>query len=356
MDRYIASQFFKYFLAGLVVFATIFLAADFVGNFVRYGDVETGVLLRFYAYLAPEIIYKMMPIACLVGTTFTLSNLNRTNELIALFGAGLSLVRVVAPIFILVSALSVTFFWMNDHILPQLAQKKNYVYYVEIRKRPGLYSTVKANRIWYRSNGILFNIKALNTNDATMQGLTMYYLNSNWSLVQKIQARSAKARPGQWELKDGLVTRFTDNSSFPQTERFETKVITMGEDVEDIQSTTSSSDIMDINQLKKFIEKNKAAGLDTLSYEVDYHGRFGFLFAALVMTLLSIPFSVKEKRSGGRFVNVSLCIGLAFAYWLLFSFSLSFGRNGLIPPTISAWAPNTLFLGASTYLFSRLKK
>ena len=41
---------------------------------------------------------------------------------------------------------------------------------------------------------------------------------------------------------------------------------------------------MDLKLLRKFINKNKEAGLDTLHYEVEYHSKFGFAFAAFVMS------------------------------------------------------------------------
>ena len=356
IDRHIANLFLLFFFVGLVVFSTLFLAVDSIGSFIRYGTVGTDVFLRFYVYFTPEIVCQMMPMACLAGTIFTLSSLNRTNELVALFGVGMSLARISAPILVLVSTISVAFFWVGDRILPKLVQKKNYIKYVEIKKRPGLYSTVKTNKIWYKSDDILFNIKTLNANDSTAQGLTMYYLDSDWKLVRQIQARSVKIRDGLWDLQDGLVTQFTDASSFPQTQKFKMKMVTMGEGVNDIQSTAHSFDIMGIDQLGRFIKRNKEAGLDTLSYEVDYHRKFGFAFAALVMALLGIPFSVGGQRSGGKFMNIGLCIGFGFAYWFLFSSSLTLGRNGLIPPAISAWAPNVIFSGASIYFLRRLKK
>lgn len=55
-------------------------------------------------------------------------------------------------------------------------------------------------------------------------------------------------------------------------------------------------------------------------------------------------------------VNVGLCLGLAFAYWVAYSSALTLGRNGAIPPVVAAWGPNLLILGFANFLFMRLKR
>lgn len=355
VDRYIAKLFLSFFLGGLVVFVTIFLAVDFMGSFARY-EVSIDVLFRYYSYFLPSVVYQMVPVACLVGTIFTLSTLNRTNELIALFSVGMSLARVCFPILALVAVISVLTFWVGDRLLPRFAQQKTYIEYVEIKNKPGLYSTVKTDKIWYRSQNTLFNIQTLNPNKAQAQGLTLYYFDSQWNLIQLIQARDVKLKSRFWELQTGTVTLFPENQSFPLTREFDEKVISMSEDLADIQSTANSSDVMSIKELARFIKKNKEAGLETLRYEVDYQGKYAFALAAFVMSLMGIPFSVGSRRSGGAFVGVGLCLGFAVLYWILFSSSMTLGKNGLLPPMAAAWSPNILMGGLSIYFLLRLRK
>jgi len=359
IDRYIARLFLGYFIGGLLVFVTLYLAMNFM-TFTFGGagaEADMPALFRYYGYLAPEIIYQMIPVACLMATLFTLSTLQRSNELVALLSMGTSLFRICVPILSIVIFISLTTFWLSDRVLPRLAQKKNYVLFVEIRKKPGLYSTVKTNKIWYRTENVLFNIKTLNADQAKAQGLTLYYFDSNWDLIQLITAQDVDMKEGKWDLKKGTVTLFTKESSFPLTRTFVDKEVSMNEDVSDLKSSSDSSAVMSLGELGKFIRRNKEAGLDTVRYEVDYHSKFGFAFAAFVMSVMGIPFSVSRKpRSGGFFVNVGLCLLLAFLYWSLYSSSLTLGSHGQLPPLLAAWAPNLLILLVSFVFFLRLKK
>ncbi|MCM2283008.1 MAG: LptF/LptG family permease, partial [Bdellovibrionaceae bacterium] len=90
IDRYIARLFAGFFIAGLLVFVSLFITVDFMSNINRF-DAPVEAVGRFYAYAVPGIIYQMIPVACLLGTIFTLSALNRNNELVALFSSGMSL-------------------------------------------------------------------------------------------------------------------------------------------------------------------------------------------------------------------------------------------------------------------------
>ncbi|MGE0527101.1 MAG: LptF/LptG family permease, partial [Bdellovibrionales bacterium] len=264
--------------------------------------------------------------------------------------------RVSVPILIVVAVVSAGSFMVGDQVLPRLLQKRNYVEYVEIKKRPGLYSTVKTNKIWFRSENILFNIKSLNPETGRAQGITLYYFDPDWDLTQLIAAREVEMTGSLWELKEGLVTLFAAESSFPLTRSFRKKTITMNEDLNDIQSTANSSEIMSLRELGRFIARNKEAGLDTLRYEVDYHAKFGFAFAALVMSMVAVPFSVSRSRSGGMFINLGICLALAFLYWVAYSSAITLGEHGALPPVAAAWGPNLLMVGLTALLMKRLKR
>lgn len=356
IDQYVARLFALFFLAGLAVFTTLFLAVDFLSFAMRFSDAGMDSLIRYYAYFTPAIIYQMIPVGSLLAIVFTLSALNKSNELVALFSSGMSLARVSAPMLVIVALLSAFSFWLGDRVLPRFEQKKNYVYYVELKKTPGLYSTVNTNKIWYRSENILFNIQTLNPDEATAQGMTLYYFNEAWDLVQVITAQTVSMLGGSWQLNSGTVTLFDTESSFPMTQTFQEKKIAMNEEVADLKSSSQASSIMSLGELKRFIKKNKDAGLDTIAYEVDYHSKFGFAFASLVMAMMGIPLSVSKQRSGGLFLNAGICIGLAFLYWALYSSALTLGRHNVIGPIVAAWAPNTLSLIGSFYLLLRLNK
>ena len=229
VDRYILKMFLAYFAGGLVVFLTIFLAVDALSMTMNFPEAAGSSLVSYYLFYLPEVLYQMVPIACLIGVLFTLSSLSRSSELLALFACGLSLMRICLPIFLGVALLSGITFTAADQLLPRFVQLKNYTYYHQIKKHPAQYSTVKTDRIWYRSKNTIFNIKTINRQKATAEGLTLYQFSENWDLSQMITASHVELMGQKWKLLKGSITLFTSSSSFPLTQDFDEKIISIDE-------------------------------------------------------------------------------------------------------------------------------
>lgn len=355
MDRYIAKEFIKFFIASVIVFTTLYLAVDMLSSIWQLKAPST-VVWEFYLLKIPMIVYQMTPVSCLMATIFTVSTLSRSNELVALFSAGVSLARATAPVLFMTVLIAIGSFFVSDRLVPSFTKKRNYVYFVEIKKTPSLYYTVKTNKIWYRSKDLIYNIKTFNPEKNLVQGLTIYYFNNQWKLMQLINAAEAVFQGSNWNLKDGSVTLFTDDNSFPITQNFKSKSITLDERPNDIQDIDNNSDVMSVQELRRYIKKNKEAALDTTRYEVAYHGKFSFAFVSFVMAFLGIPFSVQKDKSGSFALNVGVCLGFVFIYWTLVSMGLSLGGHGSLSPLLAAWLPNAIMLVVGVYFLLRLKK
>jgi lipopolysaccharide export system permease protein len=128
IDRYISGLFWFYFIGGLVIFTTVFLAVDALSTMVTYKDVAPLSLLHYYAYSLPETFYRMAPVACLLSTVISISTLNRNSELIALFSVGMSLLRVTAPILLWVCVICGGVFLISDRVMPGFAKTKKFCF------------------------------------------------------------------------------------------------------------------------------------------------------------------------------------------------------------------------------------
>lgn len=357
LDRYIIRYFLSYSFASLTLFVSLFIAIDSVSKISRF-DASTTVLLSYYFYSLPAIVHLMIPASVLASTIFVLSNLSRTNEMTAVFNMGVGLFRICTPILILAALFSSITFWIGDRILPAFEKRRNYVFYAEIKKQPGLYSLVKTNKIWYRSGDILFNIKTLNPDKKMAQGITLYYFDPAWNLIQVIAAKEVSIDRGSWTLSDGHLTLFATESSFPLTQSFTTKQIYLGEEVADLSSTARSSSVLTLHDLNRFIAKNKTAGLDTVAFEVDYHSKMSFPISPIVMALMGIPFSLRKPRASGgsALMGLGICVGLAFLYWIIYNSFVTLGKHGAIMPVLAAWTPNGILLLISIVICFRLRK
>lgn len=356
IDRYILKSFVFYLFAGLTVFVTLFMAIDFVTATAKY-DVSMAIFAQYYVYYTFEILFQLVPVACLLGTLFTLGTLNKNSELVAMFSMGMSLFRVSVPIITGTAVLSLALFLFSNQFITRLVDKKNYIFYVEMKKKPHMYSTSKQENIWYRSGQNIFNINLLNSKEEKASGITVYTFSSGWTLQQILEAKEAEVKTGLWTLRDGKVTVFFDDYAAPVSEKFTDRTLAVGEDVIDIKSTAKASSVMAVGELRRYISRNKEAGLNTVAFEVDYYAKFSYMFTSLVMVLLGVAFSIgSSPRAGGVLVNLQKCLLVTICYWGVYSSSLTLGKHGAMPPLIAAWGPNVLMILIATFLIWRQKK
>lgn len=356
VDRYILGLFWGFFVAGLLVLVVLFLSTDALSLMVRSTDVGVKSILSYYTYFLPEIIHKMIPVSCVIATVLTISTLNKGHELIALFASGMSLFRISRFLFISVVVICILDYGLSDQVVPAFTKRKSFVYYNDIVKNPGKFQTVKTDKIWYRSKNTIFNIKTLDADGHTAFGLTLYFFDEKWKLIQLLTAESVKMTGENWTLEDGTVSVFDEASSFPLFDKFKEKKITMLEDAQDLSSTGQTSDLLTQRELKQYIRKNRDAGLDTTSFEVEYYTKISFSLAGLVMSLLALPFSVGQVRGGSMVKNVGICLGLVITYWVFFSSSQAMGNHGVVPALLAAWVPNFVMGGVGAFFLLRLNK
>ncbi|MBI1983346.1 MAG: LPS export ABC transporter permease LptF, partial [Acidobacteria bacterium] len=127
LDLYILRGWFFYFAVLLVGFAGIYMIFDFfqlLSDVVR-NRIGAGVVLDYYRFLAPQIIYLMLPLSVLVATLVNFGILAKTNQITALKSAGISVYRASAPILVVAAALSLAMFVLEDTYLPETNQRQD---------------------------------------------------------------------------------------------------------------------------------------------------------------------------------------------------------------------------------------
>lgn len=113
-------------------FALIFVGAFFICLFVfmmqftwRYVDELIGkglsleILAQFYLYMGITLIPTSLPLAILLASLITFGNLGEQLELLAMKAAGVPLIRIMKPIFMVVLLLSSTSFVFQNYMSPQ---------------------------------------------------------------------------------------------------------------------------------------------------------------------------------------------------------------------------------------------
>lgn len=350
IDRYVLKEFITFFVSILSLLVLIFYVAEFLR-----GEAEaTAIKILIYnSFQLPMTLVQVTAPAAMLATMAALSMLNRRNELIAMQAGGIGITHITALIFGAILIICCINLVVNDRIVPPLARKRTAYLWREIKGRTDLSLDIKSSKIWLRNKNYIYNLRTFDRAKHSIQGFGIYFFDERFRLKEHIAAESAHFEGGEWILKNGMMAVFPEASAFPLNKHFDVKSIKLPVDPDDFGEIEHQVDTLRLKDLFAFIKRNRESGLNTKSYEVDFHSRLSISFIPIIMALLVIPYSIRPRRQGGLGKDVSFCIFWILFYWILFSISQSFGRSGAIEPWISVWTPSAFFLAISLLLMVR---
>ena len=336
VDSYLLSTFLGYFFLSLLVVCSLFLFIDVISTLSRF-DVSGGVFLAYYFNYLPWIVTQMQPIAGVLATVFLFVSLQKNHELVVFYSLGLSIYRVLTPVLSILMLMALFSWFMTDVVVPKSMQKRNYYYYVEMKNRPGDFNKLRKSNVWFRTPEAIINFgKVVSQNE--VENIKIFLLDrEKWRPKKLIQAKSSLLNEKKWIYKNVSITDYSGSS--PVTKNLETYKTKALEDLKEFKKRQSKLNTMSLSQLSYAIKKAEEASMSTLKLKTEYHGKLSFIFSALFLSLLVLPFCLGNQRSSNVFIGLSVAMLSVMGYWIFYSSMLNFGKSGLVPPLIAGWLP-----------------
>ncbi|MDE6023386.1 MAG: LptF/LptG family permease, partial [Muribaculaceae bacterium] len=150
-----------------------------------------GVLGELFFYAAVSMVPMALPLAILLASLMTFGNLGEKFELTAMKASGISLIRVMAPLIILVSVISVGAFFFQNDVLPK-AQVKMYTLLFSVKqKSPEL--EIPENVFYGEIPGYNLLVKEKNRDTGMLYDVMIYDVNhgDNVTILLADSARMA---------------------------------------------------------------------------------------------------------------------------------------------------------------------
>ena len=352
VDRFLARRFLEPFLICLAAFVGIYLISEV---FERFDDlVHFGALgslgAEYFLLKLPLITSQLLPVASMAGVLLCFALLNRSGEVLAFQGLGISRLELAAPILALGVMISLFDFGFSETVVPWATRQARYIYTVQIKRRE--LKGVFANRgIWMRARDGFLSIDSYDPKQMILHGLTVYHMSPDYSLHDIHRAQSARWDGKQWVLTglevfqlkpDGTIAPIADDDF-----RFEAKPA-------DFSLVRQDPEEFSLAELNRYIHSLRRKGLDPGGYLVDRDLKYALPLSCLILVAIGTVLSLDplpRNLSLGRGFGLGVAIG--FGYWVALGFTSSFGRSGLIPPWAGAWLPNAVFacIAASIFLF-----
>lgn len=149
---------FSFFaLTGVILINTLARRlADLAGK-----GLPPRVIAEFFILALPATLALTFPMAVLAAVLYTFSTLTAENEITALKASGVDLRRLLAPILVLATLLTVVMIWFNDRVLPESNHRWSQLIVDIGRKTPTfLLEEQTLNRVAPQSGGKVYYLRA----------------------------------------------------------------------------------------------------------------------------------------------------------------------------------------------------
>lgn len=354
LDRYITKSIIKIFTFTILTFCFLYVLIDMTSQLDEFIDrkIPISILVKYYIAYFPIILSQpISSVSCLIAVLFTFSNLSTNNEVIAMRSSGLNFWQITKPAIMFGLVISMLVFWVNERLVPQATEitnqirNENMILLVDrIRKKK---EKIK-NLTFYGLKNRLYFIDTFDPHTNELKGITIIEHDQQQNIKQKINAYRGVWTGIAWKFYQCQITTFNiDNISAPlKIKIYKDKLMDIKETPEDFLKQRLNVTSMNIRQLQSYINRfSKSGAVKALNnLRVDLHQKIAYPFGNFVIVLVGLPFVLMiRNRKGGAFVSIGLALVLGFLYYVANAVSLAFGKSGLFPPVISAWATPVLF-------------
>jgi len=359
ISRYIFKEMIPPFVINLVFFTFMFLMTrilEITDMIVNYG-VNLGTVVKIMGFTMPFFLQFIIPMSVMMAVLLTFLKMSTDNEIIALKAGGVSLYRLLPPVFIfaLVGVVLTGFTAIYGLPTGRMAIKR-LLYEVavnntEIGLKPRTFNDA--------FSGVMLYVNKIEQATRTLLDVFIEDQRSNDVVSTVVSPRGrifSQPEQGVFQLRlyNGSINQVDVKDRTAHTVQFETYDIRL-----DIQKNVGvaaggpkNQEEMSIPELLAYIEKAQKKDDRYYLTLMEFHKKFSLPFSCLFLALLAVPLGV-QSRQAKRSFGVGLGLIYFLFYYLMLSAGWVFGETGAYPPLIGMWVPNLVMGVIGLFLLIR---
>lgn len=358
LDRYVAELFVGSYAVALLLVTGIFVIINLASNLDEYlrpgpdGVSPSGWLVaKLYVYQTPFLFLEVAPFVTLVGGLFTASRLMKNREVVAALAAGVSVRRMLLPVFLLGGLLGAGMFGFREWVSESLGARRDALvdYLTERRPEPVL------ENLWVkdpRGNPVRVDAfyPGVQGEPPRLEGLgATLRQGERWT---NVVAKSAvfDAASSTWVLEGG-----TREDVYGGAKTREELASLPGEDFTPRDLRTAWKGRRHPTELS-FAETLELLKRDpdAIGWQTLLQSNLAFPFAHLVLLFVGLPFLLNHARSKGPSGGLWVFF-LCLCYFGADFICRSLGLQGQLGPLMAAWLPILFFGSLGGVLFSSVR-
>lgn len=352
LDNYILRAFIPTFFMCLIIISGIYVIVDLFQKLEDFLEMGTGAFstgIRYYTYLFPVIVFQFFPAITLIAVGIVLVKLTKNREILAMQVAGISLYRILLPIFIITVFMSFASFGDQEWIIPRLAQR------LETLEHTSFSGDVQRNLLLEdKKNNTLIRIWRYNNKTQHMQSVFILTRYENRKKKLTISAEEGKwLGNNKWLLSKVIKHMYDEQGKWVapvlqiESMEFESAVTP-----EELGEKKLDPSLLSFEQLKELCKREP----DNPRNSVLFHSRISYTLIHFVLLLLGIPLVVGfEGLSRNLFLRIGLCVLVCGIFYAISFICSNLGNTGMIHPVLAAWLPVVIFGSVGLLFFDMMK-
>jgi lipopolysaccharide export LptBFGC system permease protein LptF len=357
LDYDIVSSLLKFFALSMGFLGSIYVIFTAFEMWRFAGTIDNGfsLLTGYLGYLLPLIYIQIAPSCLMIATLATFVIKSRQNEVVTWTAAGRSVYRLLLPCFLLMAAIGLINWQIQERILPRMNRKQDDLR-MQIRNK-GLLAA-KEGKFWLAFDRRVYSFE-MSEKDFEKQKVLNLYVFEFSEAGEKLKSFTKSEEAIWMGDRIELLGKAQKTIWREDTDRIENK--TLGETSERFLKAA-------FNPFRQLYVKpghltagetaEKLAVVESESerrmYAVALEKKYTALVLPFIITLFTAPFALSLSRKGKV-----LTVGYAVAIWLLFMGVTNafeqFGLNGYVSAPIAVWSPLVLFTIIGAYLIAKVK-
>jgi len=342
LSRYLAKEVTVSSLLLLGALLVLFALLDLVRELgiVGYANYRMGAALIFVALNVPGHVYELLPLALLIGTIFTFTQLALHSEYTVMRASGASFGRIGRSVLGTGLLFAVATFVFGEFVAPlseRVAQQMRF------KALAGFVVQQFRSGLWVKDGSSFINVRQVLT-DNTLVDVRIMQFDENYRLRSlKFARQGIYQGPNLWRLNDVRETRLDGARATTHQEAFTDWRSELNPDILSVLLVDPQK--MSALNLWSYVKHLRDNRQKAIRYEIALWGKFIYPLAAVVMMILALPFAALQRRSGGVGVKMLAGIMLGLAFHLVSRLFAHAGQLNDWPPLFAAAAPSLLFLG-----------
>ena len=344
MNNLILNYLLKNFLKTFFIFVLVFYCFGMILNLFEeiefFKNINVGILtpLILTSIFIPSMIIKILPFIIFLSSMWFMIRIRNNRDLLTLkvFGfSNLKIFLVLAMASFLIGCVILLFVNPITSSMSKFYEKTKSGYSRDIDHLV----TFNKNGLWIKENlksGQRI-ITAAKPEGKNLVDLTIFHINENSNLEEKIIAKKANIENNTWILNNVII--FKPVKGVLEKESFKEYKIVSIYDYEKINSLFKNFDTMSFLELIINYKRLLNNGYNKPFLNQSLHSMLSIPFFLFLMTSLAaiLTMNTLKKSENIKYIIIGLLVSVVIFYFK--DLSLALGQTNRIPLILSVWAP-----------------